>query len=1633
MAGGELSWQLERKLRALSLLIAVLDDGGSAPAQSSVAADVMGCLLASSAAHAGIIDVLRLVSGPLQAELRHQQHTVALEALDDSSKHAMLMVLAATLGLLARLLQGSHGRRCALHDALLSAGPDSGVWCIATCMILHAEIVDDAEVVPFHARSPTKYHDVGDLEREVVATAFGSDEMKTTLPLCPVDVPSIGPLAARCLALMCHAAAPAEEPSSELFPSLSPLAPSMSRTLEVWLAAATGASSDVIARAVQEDMADLSTDIGMDATTDCASAALQLLGAAAESQHLLFDALCRGKLRIGEIVRVHDAWAEPAGGWGLVQKGETGIVSDVEVKGERYTAFVDFGAQSSWVAAEPVQLELCAPRSRSRPTTVEKNSWEVWEELKVKLDKETKLKLEVHAATKGITQQQGSDAKGDNGPLLCLQRLLELRSDESGSVPLGAVQQLEALQVQALSIIAELWRRPAEHARALQVLRENASFWTALGAALHLPEKTSIDPTLGFVRGQTWIRHALGIGIITRELAMAVPPLTIATPAARLLAQTLSWLAGSPPKQWEGSGAASLAATLVTKPTPEQPAVLREQVRRLASTIRCGTREVHGATTFGVPILSRVPVPCSRVHAMVGLFKVDSAPLPYAMSELWAGGKARLLASMQLFDIETLQVRAWKLREMALRAAEVRRGPSMEATATSISTGTMGAASAGEGMAVATAAFDDAATRVLYGDDRAVLETSMLLDLLPEQLHGGLPLAHDVQRTDAWSSCAEQFDALTRAAARADAATLADGAHTMMVCSWRQLVSCAFQRSDVARPPAPAILDGSIQAPAWLNGVSESRPLESAMQTRISQLKREQEAWADRCASARQMCRTLSAAAELLTQQALALRSAPALAWTLVDALLARDTWQQKYKELCAMPRATPEHPHVIQRTVRHDVRLQALQAALDDSQLLRSDAGAGSQLLHKVTTHLCISLEKMAAKPAGPLSTSAATTLVTQTIAALRRGDELLKQLATGKEQPLTSQTEHPAALPAQLALLSAQLVQKARPFGMADALLTAEVNARGVCRLLDGEAGAASLVPSTFSQPVVDSVDTGGAVQLLRLAAAASMPNGEGSELSRHEYMCSALSRLACARESMLQHAAATAAANASDNAVHTRDSEERVALLQWLGSASPATIGAWNAAAQVHASLMRQSNHARIGTTGSAQGMEGQIEKVVDALLNEQLDEGVGALAECHDQRAAAGEAADAGRKLWSRVDCCAKLLALLSAMQDVDESQQRQAAASLSSALKELGPAPLQSSDPAALVHMAAQTLGACEEAAACEGGLQGAVGDDTTDTLETRAAGVQEVISVLALALHHEQSASKRGLSSLPRAGSTLSVLIHPGTAFTLSFAQQGETSARRLDRHGWFSDASGHMVERAPAALCRVLWPASADAPLERVSSSWAERLPEALSALAVSVGDHLVKHAQADQEGTRSCEAASLLLCTTKALLAIKWPTSGHSTLLPLVARAVVAMPPAEHRPLLSEPLLGCLLLLLRRTPAATLPPADVAPLIPRLTADLAYLTSHGMCANVHAHVLAFLLPVSGCVADDQGVASATLLMNAALAHPAGSGDGYLLTALLRTVQSPFAAQLLDAGLVCVRVLQLGAVSSHAAIHPPN
>jgi hypothetical protein len=84
-----------------------------------------------------------------------------------------------------------------------------------------------------------------------------------------------------------------------------------------------------------------------------------LLGAAAESQHQLFDALCRGGLRPGETVKVHDACEEPETGWGLVHKDMIGTVK--EVKAGKVT--VDFEGHAGWITDRPAELERCAPRS----------------------------------------------------------------------------------------------------------------------------------------------------------------------------------------------------------------------------------------------------------------------------------------------------------------------------------------------------------------------------------------------------------------------------------------------------------------------------------------------------------------------------------------------------------------------------------------------------------------------------------------------------------------------------------------------------------------------------------------------------------------------------------------------------------------------------------------------------------------------------------------------------------------------------------------------------------------------------------------------------------------------------------------------------------------------------------------------------------------------------------------------------------------------------------------------------------------------------------------------------------------------------------------------------------------------
>ena len=177
------SWQLERKLRSLAVLITVIDEGGAPAPRSSPAADVLACLHDSAAVHAALIEILRWAAGPLQAEqlrTRSACPTAALDASDPAVAHAMLLVVAAALGLLARLLQAAHGgARCALHDALLAPGTATGVHCLGTCVLLHNEMAENS---PYLSQPPpTRSHDVAMLELEVTI----EPDVSMLLPLSP--------------------------------------------------------------------------------------------------------------------------------------------------------------------------------------------------------------------------------------------------------------------------------------------------------------------------------------------------------------------------------------------------------------------------------------------------------------------------------------------------------------------------------------------------------------------------------------------------------------------------------------------------------------------------------------------------------------------------------------------------------------------------------------------------------------------------------------------------------------------------------------------------------------------------------------------------------------------------------------------------------------------------------------------------------------------------------------------------------------------------------------------------------------------------------------------------------------------------------------------------------------------------------------------------------------------------------------------------------------------------------------------------------------------------------------------------------------------------------------------------------
>ena len=104
---------------------------------------------------------------------------------------------------------------------------------------------------------------------------------------------AVGPAAARCLALLCHATPSPALGVSPLVLGLTPLSANLSALIGSWISAAyqaPGATYELIA------------EVG--GAADCASAALQLLGGAAEAQPELFQSLFRGCYRANDTVRV---------------------------------------------------------------------------------------------------------------------------------------------------------------------------------------------------------------------------------------------------------------------------------------------------------------------------------------------------------------------------------------------------------------------------------------------------------------------------------------------------------------------------------------------------------------------------------------------------------------------------------------------------------------------------------------------------------------------------------------------------------------------------------------------------------------------------------------------------------------------------------------------------------------------------------------------------------------------------------------------------------------------------------------------------------------------------------------------------------------------------------------------------------------------------------------------------------------------------------------------------------------------------------------------------------------------------------------------------------------------------------
>ncbi|EOD41800.1 hypothetical protein EMIHUDRAFT_194329 [Emiliania huxleyi CCMP1516] len=458
-----------------------------------------------------VLDTLRSATGEWERQRQRRGLTAAAAHSSAADLEAVRAELCpAVLGLLLRLLCAAHvvpGTAGPFHAALLRTAEPAGggvpaagtpsqkggagrggeapqglLRWLALCLMLEPEGAAETE------------GDQGD----------GAADDRGGLPM--------GVLAARCLALLCHAAS-RDRLAARAASQLLDLAPAISTRLCAWLARAQEAAEGGGTTADGTPLA---------AVAGHAAAAAELLGASAQAQPELFAALCRGPFRAGETVRVGCHVAVPDGGWGLARPGDTATVIEY-ARGGGVT--LNFSSHEAWYCGRPEQLELCAPA----PSTMS-SAWVVWADLKDEIksvsDKKNAGKKK---AADGSAAQDASAARAaaPAGPLALLREVLEAPGGAGASGEAPPSLALLRLQLLALGVLRVVWERPAVLAAHSRQLRAGDAFWACLASLVKAappPDGTEEDSPDATAAGLLWLRSALALSLVSQELLRSPPP-----------------------------------------------------------------------------------------------------------------------------------------------------------------------------------------------------------------------------------------------------------------------------------------------------------------------------------------------------------------------------------------------------------------------------------------------------------------------------------------------------------------------------------------------------------------------------------------------------------------------------------------------------------------------------------------------------------------------------------------------------------------------------------------------------------------------------------------------------------------------------------------------------------------------------------------------------------------------------------------------------------------------------------------------------------------------------------------------------------------------------------------------------